>query len=369
MTSRINSRVIHQAARNISPVGGWAAEAGGTTGGSEATSDDIYLVFSVSELRRALSESGERPKIIQVYGLIDVSEGLPYQDQADQKQRGIVYLNANTTLIGVTENAKFIEGSIIIQDASNVIVHNIYIENPVDVDPQFEEGDGWNAEWDGLNIINSHHVWIDHVTFSDGRFTIDQYTEKDGWKFVQHDGALDIKRGSDYVTISHCRFELHDKTILIGHSDSNAEQDAGTMHVTFFNNYFTRIIQRTPRVRFGSIHLYNNLFEQDKSDPIYPYEYSYGLGYQSSILSEKNIFLVNDLTAECRVMKAFNGGDKVNDDSSTFNHSLAELNNCGFDADIGWVPPYAYDVVALSQEFTDHIRNQAGSGLPYGHLP
>ncbi|OVZ92835.1 hypothetical protein CBW54_03710 [Yersinia kristensenii] len=368
MTNRINAPIVHQSARNISPLGGWAAEAGGTTGGSDATSDDIYLVFTVSELRRALQESGERPKIIQVYGLIDVSEGIAYQDREDQKARGIVYLNANTSLIGVTENAKFIEGSIIIQDTHNVIIHNIFIENPVDVDPQFEEGDGWNAEWDGLNIITSHHVWIDHVTFSDGRFTIDQYIEKDGWKYVQHDGALDIKRGSDYVTVSSCRFELHDKTILIGHSDSNAEQDAGTMHVTFFNNYFTRIIQRTPRVRFGSIHLYNNFFDNDKSDPIYPYQYSYGLGYQSSILSEKNIFLIGGLAVQCQVMKAF-GGDKIDDSGSTFNNNTAELNSCGFDANIGWVPPYIYDAVDVTEAFADYIRNQAGSGIQYSQLP
>lgn len=102
MTSRINSRVVHQAARNVSPTGGWATESGGTTGGSEADSDDIYLAFNVSELRQALLESGDQPKIIQVYRLIDVSEGIPYQNQADQKARGNIYLNANTTLIGDT---------------------------------------------------------------------------------------------------------------------------------------------------------------------------------------------------------------------------------------------------------------------------
>lgn len=343
---------------------GWACEAGGTTGSGEKP-ELTYYVTNIEEFRQAIDESGDRTTRIWISGLIDASGGEPYLNRYDQSRRGRLFIGSNTTLIGIDNTAKFIESALITQDVSNVIIHNVFIENPVDVDPQFEEGDGWNAEWDGLSIIRSHHVWVSNVTFTDGRFTMDMYKTVDGWKYVQHDGALDIKRASDYVTVSRCVFTLHDKTILIGHSDNNDGQDTGTLRVTFHDNLFTRVVQRTPRVRFGNIHLFNNVFENDVADPIYKYQYSFGIGKESRTLSELNVFTVNGLTEPCKLFKGF-GGEYLFDSGSVFNATQAELNRCGFNV-LSIIRP-AYDYFPqwdLTPEFVDSVKKSAGNVLNY----
>ncbi|WP_369794382.1 hypothetical protein [Serratia sp. DD3] len=241
--------------------------------------------------------------------------------------------------------------------------------------PWFEDGDGWNAEWDGLSIVRSHHVWINNVTFSDGRFTMDNYKIVDGWKYVQHDGSLDIKRASDYVTVSNTVFTLHDKTILIGHSDSNDAEDTGKLRVTFHNNLFTRIVQRTPRVRFGNVHLFNNIFDNDIDDPIYKYQYSFGIGKNSRTLSEFNFFRVKGWTEHCGMFKEF-GGSYLSDVDSTFNRlpsddewgmdrPPSDLNSCGFNSSFE-MPPYDYfPQQGMTEELEYSIRNSVGNIFDY----
>jgi pectate lyase len=72
---------------------------------------------------------------------------------------------------------------------------------------------------------------------------------------------VDIKRGSDFITVSWNRVFNHDKSMLLGHSDSNASQDRGHLRVTYHHNWFDRSTQRHPRVRFGNpVHVYNNYY-------------------------------------------------------------------------------------------------------------
>ncbi|MEV5887651.1 hypothetical protein AB0L74_34320 [Streptomyces sp. NPDC052020] len=55
-----------------------------------------------------------------------------------------------------------------------------------------------------IQMFSCHIIWIDHNDFFDGA-----------------DGAVDIKRGSEFVTVSWNRFHDHDKTLLLGHDDDN----------------------------------------------------------------------------------------------------------------------------------------------------
>jgi pectate lyase len=90
----------------------------------------------------------------------------------------------------------------------------------------------------------THHVWIDHNDISG-----------------QVDGALDIKRGSDFITVSWNRFHNSDKNMLLGHDDDNGAQDIGRLRVTYHHNFFDGSIQRNPRVRFGEpVHVFNNYY-------------------------------------------------------------------------------------------------------------
>ncbi|WP_344089169.1 pectate lyase family protein, partial [Luedemannella helvata] len=105
---------------------------------------------------------------------------------------------------------------------------------------------GWND--DAVNVQESAtNVWIDHNSFSNG-----------------YDGAVDIKRGSDFVTVSWNRVFNHDKSMLLGHSDDNGAQDRGHLRVTYHHNYFDGTTQRHPRVRFGNpVHVYNNYYRSN----------------------------------------------------------------------------------------------------------
>lgn len=95
--------------------------------------------------------------------------------------------------------------------------------------------------------IFSHHVWIDHNSFSN-----------------PGDGAVDIKRGSDLVTVSWNYFENTIKTMLCGHADENGPQDVGRLRVTIHGNYFDATEQRHPRVRFADpIHVLNNYYRSN----------------------------------------------------------------------------------------------------------
>jgi pectate lyase-like protein len=58
------------------------------------------------------------------------------------------------------------------------------------------------------------------------------------------------------VTISNSFIHDHFKTSLIGHSDSNAAQDTGKLHVTYANNYWKNTNSRNPSIRFGTAHMY-----------------------------------------------------------------------------------------------------------------
>ncbi|GAA4971841.1 hypothetical protein GCM10023334_096510 [Nonomuraea thailandensis] len=137
-------------------------------------------------------------------------------------------VTSNKTVIG-NSGATISGCGFNVSQASNVIIRNLNFRN-------------WGD--DGINVQYSTRVYIDHNSFSNGG-----------------DGALDIKRSSDYITVSWNRFFDHDKTMLLGHSDSNASEDRGRLRVTYHHNWFDGTNQRHPRVRFGNpVHVFNNYY-------------------------------------------------------------------------------------------------------------
>jgi pectate lyase len=75
-----------------------------------------------------------------------------------------------------------------------------------------------------------------------------------------YDGLIDITHASEWVTISNTFLHDHWKADLIGHSDNNAAEDTGHLHVTEHNNYWLNIGSRTPSIRYGTGHVYNSYF-------------------------------------------------------------------------------------------------------------
>jgi pectate lyase len=323
---------------------GWAAYGTGTTGGAKADAAHVYTVTTWDAFKAALADGGDAPKIIKIRGTIDADgpgcdsfavpgydfdtylktyapetwgrdkdlsaepddspEGLRRASQARQDAYIKAYVPANTTLVGVGEDAGFKGASLQIKGVDNVIVRNLTFESPLDCFPQWDPTDtadgNWNSEYDSAVVHGSTHVWMDHNTFTDGDHPDSTLPHYYGRVYEQHDGELDIVKGADYVTASWNVFADHDKTILIGNSDSaaTAAVDRGHLKVTFHHNLFSNLVERAPRVRFGQVDSYNNHFVAGPD-----YSYSYGIGMESRLVAEHNAFTLPDGVQAGSVLK------------------------------------------------------------------
>ncbi|MFI7544675.1 polysaccharide lyase family 1 protein [Actinoplanes sp. NPDC049599] len=197
-------------AAESSPVG-FASLNGGTTGGSSST---VVTVTTASALKSALSSSTSQT--VRVSGLISIS--------------GMYSVASNKTVIGVGSSSGITGGGLNLSGVRNVIIRNLVFRNASD---------------DSINVQSStKNVWIDHNDLANG-----------------YDGLIDIKRGSDFITVSWNRLHDHDKSMLLGHSDDNSAEDLGHLRVTYVHNWFDGTNQRHPRVRFANpVHVLNNYY-------------------------------------------------------------------------------------------------------------
>ncbi len=284
---------------------GFATVNGNTVGGQGGPT---VTVSNAAGLSSAIGAVG--PRIIRVEGTISVS--------------GNVIPKSNLTIIGHGTNAALV-GNLNINAVSNVIVQNLHISNPAGV------GDG-----DGVTVENSHHVWIDHCTFSDC-----------------YDGQLDITHGSDYVTVSSCKFAYstnsgHNFSGLVGHSDNNAVQDAGKLHVSYHHNWWTTLcMERMPRIRFGRVHSFNNYFNCVGNN------YCIRASIDSEALIENNYFENVDTPYE---KFAPEGLIRALGNDTTTATGVQSFNDPVFS------PPYAYSLESPAIAKTNVI-NGAGAGV------
>lgn len=198
-------------------------------------------------------------------------------------------VQSGTTLVGKGLGCGIRGGTIQISNASNIQIRNLTIQDAFDPFPHHEANDGYNAQWDGINIQNtSKNIWIDHCTFED-TLTLG-YVQTNGSsqeKWQTYDGLCDMKDDSTNITVSNCVFRNHDKTMLIGSSDSNG--DNKKRFVTLQGNYFSDCGQRLPMVRNTTIHILNNYYDAD-SNSTYSQQYAVGCRKDSIIYAEANYF-------------------------------------------------------------------------------
>ena len=192
-------------------------------------------------------------------------------------------------------------------------------------------------------------------------------------KFEVHDGLLDVTNSSDLVTVSWNEFRDHDKTNLIGSSNTRAA-DRGKLRVTFHHNLWEDIGQRAPRVRFGDVHVYNNLYVEPDAEG---YSYSSGVGAEAEIIAENNYFRLAtgidpaDVVADWRTATQLHpsglqeSGTLVDGASAGHRVSLIEAYNAAHDPDlpttVSWSPQYV-ERVDPAQAVPDLVTAQAGAG-------
>lgn len=349
--------------REVLPLNdGWASYGPGVTGGSAVDLDHVYIVTNRSELIAALNDGfypppstspSNTPKIIYISGVIDVNvddnhnplacedynrngftweaflatydpavwgrvapsgplENARLASRDVQQERVRIRVGSNTTIVGLGNNAAIrgawldLRGSSSVK-RSNVIIRNITFEDTYDCFPAWAPTDGefgsWNALYDSISLRDMENVWIDHNAFRDRETTDDLAPLYFGVLFQQHDGLVDITNASNWVTVSWNRFENHDKVMLIGSSDS-ASADRNRLKVTLHHNLFDGTGQRTPRVRFGQVHIYNNYYKIT-NNPVY--SYAWGVGVESQIYAENNYFTTDQKVAAADVIEVYKG--------------------------------------------------------------
>jgi pectate lyase len=268
----------------------------GTTGGAGG---NIVTVTNVADFISYIDNS--EPLIIQVAGTIELTS--------------MVGINSNKSIIGIGNQGVINGGGFNISNKSNIIIRNLLFQNSVD---------------DAINVQEySHHIWIDHCDFTNA-----------------YDGLCDIKRGSDYITVSWNKFYNHQKTCLLGHSDNNSAQDSTHLLVTYHHNWFNGTNSRHPRVRFsGLAHVYNNYYNNN----------SYGVAstMHANVLVENNYFYV--VTDPTLVGYAASSPGLLEQTGNIFD-------NCAHaPEDSGTVPspPYAY-ALDNTADIPSIVQNGAG---------
>jgi pectate lyase len=286
-----------------------------------------------------------------------------------QQNRIRVNLTSNTTLVGLGPDARIVNAHVRVNNIQNVIIRNITFEDAFDCFPQWDPTDGalgnWNSSYDNISLTGATNVWVDHNAFNDGEHPDSAQPVYFGRPFVIHDGAVDITNASDLATVSWNRFGEHDKVMLIGSSDG-ATADVGKLRVTVHHNVFDSNVQRTPRVRFGQVHVYNNYYAV-KSET---YGYSWGVGVQSQIYAENNYFVTDGTVDPSRFISRFNGtlifiGDTLLNGHSRKSHvDVLAAYNAVRDPDLSsavtWTP-FLVGEFHPTQAVAGVVRNTAGT--------
>jgi pectate lyase len=265
----------------------------GTTGGAGGPT---VTVSSPAAFLTEIATPG--PRTIRVQGMLTLPG--PMHDVTSDKT--IVGVGSNAGISGAGLNVGLplsdTPTSPPANAVKNVIIRNLIFQNAAD---------------DSINVqMFSHHVWIDHNELRPA-----------------NDGSVDIKRGSDFVTVSWNHFVGTDKTMLLGHDDDNGAQDTGRLHVTYNNNWFENTQQRNPRTRFGNVvHVLNNYYAAVD-------DYGVASTMNSAVLVEGNLF--EDTDSPCELGQ----GDSPPGALRAVNNAFVNSGTCATGGTVGGVP-YSY---------------------------
>lgn len=379
---------------------GWG---GGTRGGADAAPEQVLAIRDRAELEAAL-RLGATPKILALMARIDLSadaQGRPldaaalrdaqYDEAAyraafdpatwgrrapagpleEARQRSAtrqarqvtLRLPSNTTLIGVRSGAGFANGMLVADGVEQLILRHLHFSDAYDHFPAWDPLDGsqgeWNSEYDNLRLRAARQVWVDHCRFDDGARPDTLEPVVFGRRVQRHDGLLDVTHGADRITLSWNHFRQHDKSLLIGNSDKQLG-DAGLLRVTLHHNRFEGLRERQPRVRFGQVHVLNNLYEL-RGDGDYPFAYALGIGLHSQILSQGNVF--EGPAQAARLLRVFKG-ERFLDEGSQLNDAPLDL-AAAFPQlrPVDWRPPYTL-AVEPALGLAPRVRSGAGPQWP-----
>ncbi|SFF31676.1 pectate lyase [Paenibacillus algorifonticola] len=274
---------------------------GNTGGGSIAETDSQYIkVYNATDLAVALKK-GSGYKVVEIMNDLDLgwneipaaAKVSPFASHNSALTHPVL-LNTGVSKItvdGFTDLTIFSANGATIKHAaftfkrsSNVIIRNLEFDELWEWD-EATKGDYDKNDWDYITIEESSKFWIDHCTFHKA-----------------YDGLVDVKKGSNGVTISWSSFLSDDRSagswvtqqinameanqsaypmyaflrssavglskddiIAVaasqkkGHLVGSTElaSDNAALEVTLHHNYYQDQQDRMPRLRAGNVHAYN----------------------------------------------------------------------------------------------------------------
>ncbi|RPF23275.1 pectate lyase [Myceligenerans xiligouense] len=220
---------------------GYATQNGGTTGGAGGAT---VRATTGTEIHEALCSraSSDTPITIEVEGTINHGNTSKVSGDSCNTADDVIELKqiSNVTLIGVGSGAVFDQLGIHVRESSNIIIQNLTVRNvKKSGSPTSNGGDAIGME------SGVRNVWADHLTL-----------EASGGESEGYDALFDLKNDTKYVTLSYSILRNSGRGGLVGSSDS----DTGNGPVTYHHNLYENIDSRTPLLRAGTGHTYNNHF-------------------------------------------------------------------------------------------------------------
>jgi len=263
-----NATILYVTAENINTI---QADVITNTKGSKTICTG--LVDILSKRQKGYDQS---PLIIRVIGEI---KGV---DIDGINSNGYIQLKGlyNTTLEGVGEDATVNGWGILVRSSRNVEIRNLGI--------MLFPDDAISLDTDNENI------WIHNNDIFYGTAGSDADQAKG-------DGSADVKGKSTNVTISYNHFWDSGKSSLCGMSDSEE------FFVTYHHNWFDHSDSRHPRIRVGTIHIYNNYFDGNS-------KYGVGVTKGASAFVEANTFR----NTKYPMLSSLQGSDIAGHSTGTF---------------------------------------------------
>ena len=225
----------------VGGVTGYATQNGGTTGGAGG---QTVRATTGTAIHAALCSraSSSTPIIIEVAGTINHGNTTKVSGDSCNTAADMIELKeiSNVTIIGVGGGAVFDQLGIHIRDSSNIIIQNVTVRNVK------KSGSPTSNGGDAIGMESTvRNVWVDHVTL-----------EASGGESEGFDGLFDMKDNTQYVTLSYSILRNSGRGGLVGSSES----DLSNGFITYHHNLYENIDSRTPLLRGGIAHIYNNYY-------------------------------------------------------------------------------------------------------------
>ncbi|MFJ2705741.1 polysaccharide lyase family 1 protein [Streptomyces sp. NPDC087428] len=220
---------------------GYATQNGGTTGGAGGTTVRATTGTAIHAALCGRADSST-PITIEVEGTINHANTTKVSGDSCNTAAGVIELKqiSNVTIVGVGNGAVFDQLGIHIRESSNIIIQNVTVRNvKKSGSPTSNGGDAIGME------SNVRNVWVDHSSL-----------EASGGESEGFDGLFDMKANTQYVTLSYSTLRNSGRGGLIGSS----ETELSNGFVTFHHNLYENVDSRTPLLRGGISHIYNNYY-------------------------------------------------------------------------------------------------------------